>query len=795
MDVRAVAVAQLPDDVIVTGSRDKTTRIWKTNELETSYIETQCMTGPTNFVSSVCYVPPTEQYAYGLIIAGSNDCSIYAFSIDSPLPKYKLLGHSGTVCSLTSGKFGTVVSGSWDKTARIWLGQKCMMTLEGHQAAVWAVHILPAQGLTLTGSADKTIRMWRAGKCEKVFTGHDDCVRDIASNSAIEFLSCSNDATVRLWAVTGECLRVYQGHTNFIYSIAIIPDTDKFATAGEDRCIKIWRLPPENASNCKSIMDEDDECLQTIPVPAQSIWSMACLSNGDIVSGSSDGVARVFSRHPQRQGNEDILKEYEEEIANSSLPATDLGGIQLSELPGKEVLYEPGKRDGQTKLVRDGDKVSCHQWESSSGRWIRVGEVMGASGGTNETSGKVLYEGKEFDYVFNVDLDGEMSLKLPYNLGDDPWIAAQKFIHDNDLSQYYLEQVANFIIQNTKGSQVAPSAQSQAFDPFTGASRYVPGGPTVQQEMQKQNQQSSATDPFTGAGRYVPTYSQGNETDSSTSRSAGLSDSTMGNPYFPQKTFVRFESAPNISGLLSKLREFNVKVSKDLQLQEENLKELEELLKVTTTNDGKPTNSQIQLLIKILQWPSNYIFPALDILRLVLRIPDSNEVLSELCGVDLLVNKILPQLQTNNSPPANHMLSLRSLNNWFSHSAGQSLLVNQKDLVLGASMNCVDSSNKNIQVALSTLLLNYAVLLAARGVNVEEKLQCLSGAGVVLQKVTDHEAMFRILVGFGTLMWGDPESIAFARTLDVQNALERLSDISDPPKVGQCATYLATLLK
>ena len=35
------------------------------------------------------------------------------------------------VCSLAAGKFGTLVSGSWDATARVWLKQKCVMTLKG----------------------------------------------------------------------------------------------------------------------------------------------------------------------------------------------------------------------------------------------------------------------------------------------------------------------------------------------------------------------------------------------------------------------------------------------------------------------------------------------------------------------------------------------------------------------------------------------------------------------------------------------------------------------------------------
>lgn len=47
----------------------------------------------------------------------------------------------------------------------------CLRHDTGHEAAVWTVALLPEAGLMLTGSADKTIRLWKAGKCEKTFTG------------------------------------------------------------------------------------------------------------------------------------------------------------------------------------------------------------------------------------------------------------------------------------------------------------------------------------------------------------------------------------------------------------------------------------------------------------------------------------------------------------------------------------------------------------------------------------------------------------------------------------------------
>lgn len=75
---------------------------------------------------------------------------------------------------------------------------------------------------------------------------------------------------------------------------------------------------------------------------------------------------------------------------------------------------------------------------------------------------------QEYDYVFDVELqEGSPPLKLPYNIADDPWFAAQNFLHKNDLSQLFLDQVANFIQEQTKGVTLG-QAQPKVSDPFTG---------------------------------------------------------------------------------------------------------------------------------------------------------------------------------------------------------------------------------------------------------------------------------------------------------------------------------------
>ncbi len=45
-------------------------------------------------------------------------------------------------------------------------------------------------------------------------------------------------------------------------------------------------------------------------------------------------------------------------------------------------------------MVKDGKTITAHTWNASEGRWDKIGEVVGGSGGSQQASGKQLYEGK-----------------------------------------------------------------------------------------------------------------------------------------------------------------------------------------------------------------------------------------------------------------------------------------------------------------------------------------------------------------------------------------------------------------
>ncbi|GFS06857.1 phospholipase A-2-activating protein, partial [Elysia marginata] len=453
-DVRALVSAIFPDNGLISGSRDNTSCIWANKDGTNEFHQETVHRGHTNFVSSLCVMPPDDTYPQGLIITGSNDKTILAYTPGSAEPVFKLTGHEGNVCALASGKFGFLLSGSWDKTARVWLNQKCVMVLEGHEMAVWAVGIISGQGIMLTGSADKTIKAWKAGKCIQVYKGHTDCVRGLGVVSESEFLSCSNDASIRRWAVTsGDCLNVYFGHTNYVYSLSILPNGQDFITGGEDRTLRVWK---------------DGDCFQTLYHPCESVWAVCALPNGDIATGASDGMIRIFTQVAERVASQEVLETYEASLASAPVASQPLGDIKVEDLPGPDSLQNPGKKDSQTTMINTGSGVDVYQWDASQGRWIKIGNVVGSSGSTQRTSGKTLHEGKEYDYVFTVDIqEGAPPLKLPFNISEEPWMAAQKFLDKHQLPQAYLEQVANFIIENTKGVTLGMGSAMAHTDPFT----------------------------------------------------------------------------------------------------------------------------------------------------------------------------------------------------------------------------------------------------------------------------------------------------------------------------------------
>lgn len=438
-DVRAVAS---PDShVILSALRDGTVRSWNPTTPGSGWA------GSTGSESAIAFNSPSATFVNSLTFVNSEteplianagqDAMIYLSDFvssgsEDPI-KYQLIGHQGNICALNY-KNNEIISASWDTTAKVWdlNTYEIKFDLKGHEAAVWDAKIV-GNDQYLTCSADRTIRLWQGSHEIKRFNGHSDVVRKLqVLPGSKTFVSASNDGTIKLWDIeSGQILQSLTGHDSFVYDVNILLNGDLVST-GEDRSVRIWR---------------DGTLLQVITLPCVSVWCVSPLDNGDFCVGCSDKTVRVFSREPSRQASQQELSDFRESVQNSSIAEQSVDDLKKTDIRGYDALSSPGKHEGAVIMVKSPEgKIEAHQW--ASGEWIKIGDVVGSSGNTD----KKEYGGKKWDYVFDVDVkDGEPPLKLPYNVNENPYTAAQRFLADHELPSSYTEEVVNFIQKNTEG--------------------------------------------------------------------------------------------------------------------------------------------------------------------------------------------------------------------------------------------------------------------------------------------------------------------------------------------------------
>jgi WD40 repeat protein/serine/threonine protein kinase len=157
-----------------------------------------------------------------------------------------LPGQGKPVSAIAFGPDGrTLVSASWDETARIWdvpAGQVRHL-LKGHARMVLAVAVAPDGKTAATASEDSTIKLWETatGQLVATLTGHDNWVKGLAfSPDGRTLASASHDGTVKLWdPLRHELRQTLKGHQGPVLAVCFAPD-GTLASAGQDRVVRLW---------------------------------------------------------------------------------------------------------------------------------------------------------------------------------------------------------------------------------------------------------------------------------------------------------------------------------------------------------------------------------------------------------------------------------------------------------------------------------------------------------------------------------------------------------------------------
>ena len=97
-----------------------------------------------------------------------------------------------------------------------------------------------ATPLSTAPSSYSFLLILQTGECVKTFVGHTDFVKSILLVGKFLF-SGSADAHIRQWdTTTGECVRDLKAHTRSVECLAISEDGKKLFSASSDRTIRQW---------------------------------------------------------------------------------------------------------------------------------------------------------------------------------------------------------------------------------------------------------------------------------------------------------------------------------------------------------------------------------------------------------------------------------------------------------------------------------------------------------------------------------------------------------------------------
>ena len=353
------SVAYSPDGkYVASGSRDKTIKVWEAATGECI----RTLEGHTDTVYAVCYSPNGKYVA-----SGSSDKTIKLWGVATGVCIKTCEGHTGSVYSVAYSPDGkSIASGSFDDTIKLWevasgscvktlkaktvvtslsyspdgaylassfwdneiklwdlATEECIKTFGGHTNSVYSVCYSPNGKYLATGSADG-VKLWNVttgeyvkeligqddvvyssdgkyiassssphvvnlsevatGECIKRFEGHTDWLKSVAYSPDGKYIaSGSKDKTIKLWKVaTGECVKTFEGHTDTVYSVAYSPDGKYVASGSEDETINIWEVA-------------SGKCVKTLNGHTNDVQSVNYSPDGKyIVSGSLDDTIKIW---------------------------------------------------------------------------------------------------------------------------------------------------------------------------------------------------------------------------------------------------------------------------------------------------------------------------------------------------------------------------------------------------------------------------------------------------------------------------------------------------------------------
>lgn len=254
------------------------------------------------YIRSVCFSPDGKYLA-----TGAEDKCIRVWDIEKKEIMRTFAGHEQDIYSLDFSRNGRLIaSGSGDRTVKLWDLQQNQgaLTLQIEEG-VTTVALSPDGRFVAAGSLDRSVRVWdtESGACVDSLegpgpaAGHADSVYSVAfSPMGDRLVSGSLDKTIKLWELSqpppgargaalqqrGRCVRTFEGHSDFVLSVALTPDGNWVLSGSKDRGVVFW--DPLSGIAQLHLQGHTNSVISVAPSPKPGLFA----------TGSGDSKARIW---------------------------------------------------------------------------------------------------------------------------------------------------------------------------------------------------------------------------------------------------------------------------------------------------------------------------------------------------------------------------------------------------------------------------------------------------------------------------------------------------------------------
>ncbi|KAJ9155797.1 Transcriptional repressor tup1 [Coniochaeta hoffmannii] len=250
------------------------------------------------YIRSVCFSPDGKYLA-----TGAEDKLIRVWDIATRTIRNTFSGHEQDIYSLDFARDGrTIASGSGDRTVRLWdIEQSTNILTLTIEDGVTTVAISPDTKYVAAGSLDKSVRVWEIARGYLVERlegpdGHKDSVYSVAfSPNGRDLVSGSLDKTIKMWELSaprgipqtgpkgGRCIKTFEGHRDFVLSVALTPDAQWVLSGSKDRGVQFW--DPRTGATQLMLQGHKNSVISVAPSPTGNYFA----------TGSGDMRARIWS--------------------------------------------------------------------------------------------------------------------------------------------------------------------------------------------------------------------------------------------------------------------------------------------------------------------------------------------------------------------------------------------------------------------------------------------------------------------------------------------------------------------